>query len=145
MQDAYGDLVEGATAVLEDGTPADRRTAETNEIGTFQFAGLHPGVTYHVKVSGKGFPRLDFAGDCPEARRVFSRLPASSSTCRNRSLRSRCTPTRRRLPPEQVQIEEHQRVLGFIPNFYVVYDSQNVVPMTAKLKFKLALKLRRIR
>lgn len=29
--------------------------------------------------------------------------------------------------------------MGFIPNFYVVYD-RNAVPLTAKLKFKLALR-----
>jgi hypothetical protein len=41
----------------------------------------------------------------------------------------------------QVQIEEQQRVLGFIPNFYVVYDSQNAVPLTTKLKFQLAMRV----
>ena len=40
---------------------------------------------------------------------------------------------------EQVKIEEQQRVFGVIPNFYVVYD-HNAVPLTTKLKFKLALK-----
>jgi hypothetical protein len=39
----------------------------------------------------------------------------------------------------QVDVEEHQRVLGFIPNFYVVYD-RHPVPLTSKLKFKLALR-----
>ena len=42
---------------------------------------------------------------------------------------------------EQVHIEEQQRVLGIIPNFYVVYDSKNAVPLSAKLKFKLAMKV----
>jgi hypothetical protein len=40
---------------------------------------------------------------------------------------------------EQVKAEERQRVFGFIPNFYVVYD-HDAVPLSAKLKFKLALK-----
>jgi hypothetical protein len=40
---------------------------------------------------------------------------------------------------EQVKIEERQRAFGFIPNFYVVYD-HDAVPLSAKLKFKLALK-----
>jgi hypothetical protein len=40
---------------------------------------------------------------------------------------------------EQVAAQEKQRVLG-IPNFYVNYDS-DPAPMTAKLKFKLALKV----
>ena len=36
-------------------------------------------------------------------------------------------------------MEEKQRVLGFIPNFYVIYD-RDAVPLTPKLKFRLALK-----
>jgi len=41
---------------------------------------------------------------------------------------------------QQVRLEEQQRVLGFIPNFYVVYDSKNAVPLTTKLKFQMAYK-----
>jgi hypothetical protein len=40
---------------------------------------------------------------------------------------------------EQVKIEEQQRILGIIPNFYVAYD-HDAVPLTTKLKFQLALK-----
>jgi hypothetical protein len=40
---------------------------------------------------------------------------------------------------QEVHVEEEQRVLGVIPNFYVVYDSSGV-PLTPKLKFELALK-----
>ncbi|MGC1088448.1 MAG: hypothetical protein WA894_08425, partial [Candidatus Acidiferrum sp.] len=40
---------------------------------------------------------------------------------------------------EQVKVEERQRVFGIIPNFYVEYD-HDAVPLTTKLKFKLALK-----
>jgi len=40
---------------------------------------------------------------------------------------------------QQVETEEKQRVLGFFPNFYAVYDP-NAVPLTAKLKFRLALR-----
>ena len=40
---------------------------------------------------------------------------------------------------EQVKIEEKQRVLGIIPNFYVIYD-HDPAPLTKTLKFKLALK-----
>jgi len=38
-----------------------------------------------------------------------------------------------------VEVEEKQRVLGIIPNFYVVYEP-NPAPLTMKLKFHLALK-----
>jgi hypothetical protein len=39
---------------------------------------------------------------------------------------------------QQIHIEEQQRVLGFMPNYYVNYD-RHPVPLTSKQKFKLAL------
>jgi hypothetical protein len=38
---------------------------------------------------------------------------------------------------EQIKIEEKQRVLGIVPNFYVTYIP-DAVPLTAREKFKLA-------
>jgi hypothetical protein len=40
---------------------------------------------------------------------------------------------------EQIKVEEKQRVLGVLPNFYVSYVP-NAAPLTAKQKFKLAWK-----
>jgi hypothetical protein len=40
---------------------------------------------------------------------------------------------------EEIKIQEQQRVLGFIPNFYVSYK-QDAAPLTTKLKFQLAWK-----
>lgn len=40
---------------------------------------------------------------------------------------------------EQVRTAEQQRVFGFFPNFYVTYDPHSV-PLSTKLKFKLAYK-----
>jgi hypothetical protein len=44
------------------------------------------------------------------------------------------------LAAQQVKAEETQRYLGVVPNFYVVYDRNNVVPMPASLKFHLAIR-----
>ena len=44
------------------------------------------------------------------------------------------------LATEEVGIAEQQRLFGIIPNFYVVYDP-SAPPLTAKLKFQLALKV----
>jgi len=48
--------------------------------------------------------------------------------------------TSEQIATQQVALEENQRILGIVPNFYVVYDSANAVPLTSKLKYKLALK-----
>jgi hypothetical protein len=48
--------------------------------------------------------------------------------------------TRENIAEEQVKVEEQQRVLGFIPNFYVSYE-ENAAPLSARLKFELAFKV----
>jgi hypothetical protein len=40
---------------------------------------------------------------------------------------------------DQVRVEEKQRAFGIFPNFYVVYDP-HFVPLTTKLKYKLAFR-----
>lgn len=138
--DTYGDVVGGATATVEDGTPADRQTATSADNGLFQFSGLRPGVAYHVTVSGKGF--VDWKsqeivlkpGEFFTLTGIQLKLPDSSSSVTVYADNAE-------IATEQVQVEYHQKVLGFIPNYYVVYDSQNAVPLTAKLKFQMAFKV----
>ena len=47
------------------------------------------------------------------------------------------TATPQQIAQEEVRLEEKQKVLGFIPNFYVVYDF-HAPPLTARQKWKLA-------
>jgi len=139
VMDAYGDVVVGATVKLEDGTPADLRTMEANDSGVFQFTGLRPGVTYHVTVSGTGFvswKSQDIVlkpGEAFTVQGIVLKLPdnAASVTVYADSAA---------IATEQVNVEYHQKVLGFIPNYYVIYDSKDAVPMTSKLKFQMAWK-----
>jgi hypothetical protein len=42
------------------------------------------------------------------------------------------------LAEQQITVEEHQRILGILPNFYVSYVP-NAAPLTREQKFKLAL------
>src|SRR6202051_2974801 len=59
-----------------------------------------------------------------EARTTITVTPASSEE----------------IATEQVKVEEHQRIFGIIPNFYVVYE-HDAAPLTPKLKFQLAAKV----
>jgi hypothetical protein len=45
--------------------------------------------------------------------------------------------SRTEVAAEQIKVEEKQRVLGVLPNFYISYIP-NAVPLTSKQKFKLA-------
>jgi hypothetical protein len=43
------------------------------------------------------------------------------------------------LAEQQITAEEHQRILGVLPNFYVSYLHGNAQPLTTRQKFKLAV------
>ena len=140
VTDEQGDLVTGVTVVLEGADPADRRSQAVNDNGFFSFAGIKPGVSYHLTISGKGFenwtsqPIVLSAGQFFEVTGIKLKLMGDVSSVTVYS-------SNEQIATEQVEIAEQQRVLGFIPNFYVVYDSKNAVPLTTKLKFRMALKV----
>jgi hypothetical protein len=131
-------VVPGATVVLEGQSVSDHKTIVANDNGFFHFDRLNAAVPYHVTISAKGFadwaspevilkPGQYFEVDNIRLRiaTVITAVDAAGST--------------EEIARLQVEVEEKQRVLGFIPNFYAVYD-HNAVPLTPKLKFRLALK-----
>lgn len=129
--------VPGATVSLEDPTLADPQRVQTGDDGFFKLDHLNPGIPYHVTVSANGFadwisPEVILRpGQYMYLTGIRLRIAAAVTTVTAVSPEELAT--------EQVKAEEKQRVLGFIPNFYVVYD-RNAVPLTPKLKFRLALK-----
>jgi hypothetical protein len=66
-------------------------------------------------------------------------MPEISLTAAAAMTEVRVSVTKYELAEEQVKVEETQRVLGFIPNFYVSYD-QHALSLTSKQKFELAWK-----
>ena len=133
-------IVPGARIELDGPTPADARTATANENGGFAFNNLKPGVPYHVTISADGFVSWTSPAIVldPGQYRILTdaelRLAGGSTSITVSAASSDIA-----LATQQVQLEEQQRVLGVIPNFYVVYD-RNPAPLTTKLKFKLALR-----
>src|ERR1022692_3125546 len=139
VMDMNGDIVPGATVVLESPALASDLTIMSKDDGSYSFNGLKPGSPYHVTISADGFvnwtsptivlnpgqyffltsSNLQIAGGATSVT-VFSSTPAEVAV-------------------EQVKVGEQQRVLGIVPNFYVVYD-HDAASLTTKLKFSLALK-----
>jgi hypothetical protein len=138
VTDVYGDLIPGATIVLEGAAPSDRQTAVANDSGAFQFDRLKPGIPYRVTVTAKGFedwkspPVTLNAGQYFLVRDIKLKLPGSVTSVTVYA-------SQEQIATQQVVVEEHQRVFGIIPNFYVSYDQQPV-PLSTKLKFRLAFK-----
>jgi hypothetical protein len=138
VEDAYGDVVPGATVVLE--SSSDRKTMAADDNGFFHFNGLTPGTTYKATISANGFdswvsiPVILTPGQFFEITGIHIKLQDAVT-----SVTVTADPVE--IATEQVQIAEKQRVLGFVPNFYVIYDSKDAVPLTSKLKYQMAMKV----
>ncbi len=138
VTDTNGDVVPGASIVLEGPHPEDRRTATAGEMGAFQLEGLQAGVPYHISIEahdldswksdvltlqpGQYFYMNDIKMKVPD---LVTSVTVYAS--------------QEQIATQQVEVETKQRVLGIIPNFYVTYDD-HPVPLSTRLKFKLALK-----
>jgi hypothetical protein len=139
VTDVQDDIVPSAVVVLEGQDPSDKRTISANENGFFTFNQVKPGIPYHVTVSAPGFanstlPTVTLTpGQYLDVKSIQLKIAVVVTTVAVAPASSV------ELATEQVHAEEQQRVLGFIPNFYVVYD-HNAAPLTAKLKFRLAMK-----
>ncbi len=137
--DVNGDTVAGATVAIEAADPTDTRTLTSNENGYFEFHDVKPGIPYQVKITGNGFtdwtsPQITLEpGQFKIVDGIQLKVQQAQTTVY-------VTQTAEEIATEQVHVEETQRLFGFIPNFYVVYEP-DPVPLTTKLKFRLALKI----
>ena len=139
VTDTGGALVPGATVVLEGPTQQNARSAVASDNGFFEFDNVDPGVPYRVTVSARGF--VDWRSDTVVLTPgQFSQLSDIKLRFQGETASVVVTASRAEIATAQVKMAEQQRVFGFIPNFYTVYE-HNAVPLTAKLKFELAFKV----
>jgi hypothetical protein len=131
-------IIPGASILLEGSASGESQTAVADGSGAFLLSGIEPGGPYHVTITADGFaPWTSSAVTVEPGHFVFlsdirMRLSGGVTSVR---VDGSSPP----IATEQVALAEKQRVLGVIPNFYVVYDP-NPEPLTAKLKFSLAWK-----
>lgn len=137
--DVNGDTVAGATVAVEGTDPTDTRTLKSNENGYFEFHDLKPGIPYLVKITANGFTDWSSPHITLEPGQ-FKIVDGIQLKVQQAETTVYVTQTADEIATEQVHVEENQRLFGFVPNFYVVYDP-DPVPLTTKLKFRLALKV----
>ena len=137
--DPNDDPVPGATVVLQGPGSSDRHTTVANENGFFELRDVKSGIPYRVTIQAKGF--ADWTSPS------FTLEPGQYKILTGCKLRLEGVQTSVNVgyspvevATQQVAVEEKQRVLGFIPNFYVTYD-RDPAPLTTKLKFQLAMKI----
>jgi len=138
VTDTNGDTVAGAKVTVEGLETKERRSTVASESGSFQFDNLKPGTPYQITVEV-----LDFESWKSPTIVLTPGQYLFLSDIKLKILNSVASvtvyATQEQIATEQVTIEEKQRVFGFIPNFYVTYDP-HPVPLTTKLKFRLAYK-----
>lgn len=140
--DVDGDLVPGANVVLNGSSPNDRREVTADDSAAFKFDSVNPGIPYEVTIQMKGYSTWTSSSIVLEPSQflIVSDIHLKMET---EATSVTVYASREEIAVEQVRLEEHQRVLGFIPNFYVAYDGANAAPLTPKLKFKLAMRVSR--
>lgn len=141
VTDVNQDTVPNATVVLECPANSDPPSVVTNENGYFEFHDVKPGISYQVRITAAGFadwqsPAVILGpGQFKILDDIQLRIKTELTTVQ-------VTYDSVEVATEQVKVQEQQRILGFIPNFYVSYD-RDPAPLTTKLKFQLALKVAR--
>jgi hypothetical protein len=122
-------------------TPAcrDPRAVVANDNGFFEFKDVGPAKPYRVIISASGFASWT-SDEVMLKPGQYMILTVSKLRVATALTQVNVGYSAVQVATEQVKVEEQQRLFGFIPNFYVEYDS-NAAPLTAKLKFQLAAKV----
>jgi hypothetical protein len=129
--------IPGATLTIDGPASSEHRTLKTDETGSFELKDLAPAVPYKIAVSAKGFadwtsPAIVLQpGQALEMTDIKLKISVVQTTV--------VALTAEQLATQQVKVEEKQRILGIVPNYFVVYD-KHAVPLTTKLKYELAFK-----
>jgi hypothetical protein len=137
--DMNGDPVPNATVELKSLDGSECRTVTTPQNGSFEFHDVQPGVAYRIAVSAQGFASWSSSRVTlePGQFKIVTGIQLALETQRA-TVDVHYDPIQ--AATEQLKAEEHQRVFGIVPNFYVSYE-KNPAPLTAKMKFQLALKV----
>jgi len=108
----------------------------TGDDGQFSFANIAPG-SFHLTITSAGFATQASSGILRSGEIYIVPSIALDVATANTEVQVGLSQTE--VAEEEIKVEEKQRVLGVLPNFYVSYVP-HAVPLTSKQKFKLALK-----
>jgi hypothetical protein len=138
--DSNGGLIPNAAVVLDFDPPAvgpgtDEQKTQTDSAGKFSFTGVAAG-SFHLKVNADGFEPGVFPGKSAWGGTVV--LPPLVLRIAYANTVVNVSASQEEIAEAEVKVEEKQRVVGFVPNYFVTY-SKNVVPLTAKQKYNLGL------
>ena len=137
ITDPDGAEVPGASVILTlEAASSTQHIAISGSDGRFSFAEVPPG-SFKLTISAQGFAPRQTSGDLhPGESFDASQITLPTAIA---SINMQVTASQQDIAQAQIEVEEKQRVLGIIPNFYVSYAS-DTVPLTSKQKYELAWK-----
>jgi Carboxypeptidase regulatory-like domain len=137
VEDMHGRPIADVVVTAVKANETVGKTVTVDEKGAFTISGLVPG-TYTVSITLPGrAPQL--ATQVNLGAREEQALPIVTERNPHSTMTVQVTADLTQVATAQVHLQEKQRILGVVPNFYTSYlwDS---APLTPKLKFKLALR-----
>jgi hypothetical protein len=139
--DGSGAVVAGARVRLtrEDQSSKDQSPSQealSGNDGQFSFAGIAPGP-FQLTITAAGFAMQTSSGVLHSEENYT--VPPIALAVATAISEVQVGLTQTEVAEEEIKVEEKQRVLGAIPNFYVSYI-HDAVPLNAKQKFKLAFR-----
>ena len=135
--DQTGATVAGASVALSgDADPGARLQTVSNSDGQFFFPRVAPGA-FKLTITSEGFGAQTFSGSLEAGE--TNALPAIVMNVAMSVTEVQVGIPQFEIATEQIRMEEKQRVLGAIPNFYVSYV-HNPAPLTTGQKFNLGWK-----
>lgn len=134
--DRSGALVARAqiSFIRDDG--AQGAEAISADDGHYCFTNVASG-SFHLVVTLAGFTPQTISGTLHEGEDYSA--PQIVLEIASASTEVRVSPTTVEIAQDEIKVEEKQRALGIIPNFYVTYV-HDAMPLTPKQKFELAWK-----
>jgi hypothetical protein len=133
--DQSGTAVSGAHVALA-GENRPKQEVLSDDDGQFYLVNIAPGA-FLLSITTDGFGAQTISGTLHPGE-VY-KVPRVALTVAAVVTQVRVTPSEETVAEAQIKVEEEQRVLGAIPNFYVTYIS-DAAPLGAKQKFQLAWK-----
>jgi hypothetical protein len=134
--DGTGAVVAGARVTLTRADQSPPQEALSGDDGQFFFANVLPG-TFQITITAAGFAAQTSSGILHSGETYLAPPSALAPANVSTEIQVRVSPIE--VAEDQIKVQEKQRVLGVVPNYYVSYVP-DAAPLTSKLKFELAWK-----
>ena len=134
--DQSGAVVAGARVSLMHPDKSPVADVLSGDDGQFSFTGIAPGP-FQLTITAKGFAPQTSSGILHPSENYV--VPGIALAVGMSVTDVEVGVPQVEVAEEEMKVEEKQRVLGFVPNFYVSYIP-NAVPLNSRQKFRLAAK-----